>query len=81
MSLFETKEFIMSKFKFNPRIIVTVNSDNVTVKGLYIDYKENQYSINKSFNYEYQAFEYLDNMRYENDCEFSIQVNRMNWKV
>jgi alpha-amylase/alpha-mannosidase (GH57 family) len=69
----------MSKFKFNPRIIVTINNDNITVKGLYIDYKENQYSINKSFNYEYQAFEYLDNMRYENNCEFSIQVNRINW--
>lgn len=74
------KELIMSKFKFNPRIIMTVNDENVTIKGLYIDSKENQYSINKSFNDEYQAKEYLENMRENNNCEFSIQVNRINWK-
>lgn len=59
---------------------MTINDSNVNIKGVYIDYKENQYSINKSFNYEYQAFEYLDNMRYEDDCEFSVQINRINWK-
>jgi hypothetical protein len=70
----------MSKFKSNPRIIVTINNENVNIKGVYIDSKENTYSINKTVGFEYQAFEILDTMRYENDCEFSVQINRINWK-
>jgi hypothetical protein len=69
----------MSKFKSNPRIIVTINDSNVNIRGVYIDSKENTYSINKTVNFEYQAFEMLDTMRYESDCEFSVQVNRINW--
>jgi hypothetical protein len=69
----------MSKFKSNPRIIVTINDENVNIRGVYIDSKENTYSINKTVNFEYEAFEILDKMKYENECEFSIQVNRINW--
>ena len=73
--------YIMSKFKFNPRIIVTVNNDVVVCRGLYIDYKENQYSFNKQFNDESEAINYLNNMRDTRGCEFSIQINRINWKA
>lgn len=69
----------MSKFNFNPRIIMTVNNENTSIKGIYIDYRENQYSINKVFDNEESAKEHLDFMRLNNN-EFSIQVNRINWK-
>ncbi len=64
----------------NPRIILTVNQDNVTAKGVFIDYRENVYSFSKSFNDENQAMDYLNNMRDNENKEFSIQVNRINWK-
>ena len=70
----------MSKMRNNPRIIVTVSDNGVNCKGVYIDSKDNVNSFNRQFNFEYQAFEMLDTMRYENDCEFSVQVNRINWK-
>lgn len=69
----------MSKMKNNPRIIVTVSDNGVNCKGVYIDSRENTNSFNRQFNFEYQAFEVLDTMRYENDCEFSVQINRINW--
>jgi hypothetical protein len=58
---------------------MTVNNENTIIKGLFIDHKENQYSINKCFNNENEAKDFLDNMR-ERNCEFCIQVNRINWK-
>ena len=64
----------------NPRIIVTVNENNVSVKGAYIDFRDNTHSINKQFNTENEAKDYLNIMR-ENNSEFSIQVNRINWKM
>lgn len=64
----------------NPRIIVSVNNENTTIKGVFIDYRENVYSITKSFNDENQAMDYLHNMRDNENKEFSIQVNRTNWK-
>lgn len=64
----------------NPRIIITVNENNVSVKGAYIDFRDNTYSINKQFNTENEAKDYLNIMR-ENNSEFSIQVNRINWKM
>ena len=71
----------MSKMRNNPRIIVTVSDNGVYCKGVYIDSKDNVNSFNRQFNHEYQAFEVLDTMKYENDCEFSIQINRINWKA
>jgi hypothetical protein len=70
----------MSKFKSNPRIIVTVSDNGVSCKGVYIDSKESTYSFNRTFTEENQALDYLNNMR-ENNAEFSIQVNRINWKA
>ena len=64
----------------NPRIILTVTADNVTAKGVFIDYRENVYQFTKSFNDENQAMAYLNNMRENENKEFSIQVNRVNWK-
>lgn len=64
----------------NPRIILTVNQDNITAKGVFIDYRDNVYSFTKSFNDENQAMDYLNNMRENENKEFSIQVNRVNWK-
>lgn len=64
----------------NPRLIITVNTDNTaTVKGCYIDVKENVSSFTRSFNDENQASDYLNNMR-DNGAEFAIQINRINWK-
>lgn len=64
----------------NPRIVITVTADNVTAKGAYIDYRENVYQFAKSFNDENQCMDYLHNMRDNENKEFSIQVNRINWK-
>lgn len=65
----------------NPkRIILTVTADNITAKGVFIDYRDNVYSFTKSFNDEIQAMDYLHNMRDNENKEFLIQVNRTNWK-
>ncbi len=64
----------------NPRLIITVNADNsASVKGCYIDNRENVSSFTRGFNDENQAVDYLNNMR-DNGAEFSIQINRVNWK-
>lgn len=63
----------------NPRIIITVSDNAVTCKGVYIDSKDNCSSFTRAFNDESQCMDYLNNMR-ENGSEFSIQVNRVNWK-
>lgn len=70
----------MSKFKSNPRIIVTVNEQNIVCKGVYIDSRENTNSFNRAFNDENQCMDYLENMR-DNGAEFSIQVNRTKWNI
>ncbi len=70
----------MSKSKFNPRIIVTVKNESTVCKGVYICAKGNEYSFNRAFNDENQAVDYLNNLR-ENNAEFSIQINRTNWKA
>ena len=46
---------------------------------MFIDYRDNVYSFSKSFNDENQALDYLHNMRDNENKEFSIQVNRINW--
>lgn len=70
----------MNKPRNNPRIILTVTADNVTAKGVFIDYRENVYSFTKLFTDENHAMDYLNNMRENENKEFSIQVNRINWK-
>jgi hypothetical protein len=73
------KEFIMSKMRNNPRIIVTVSEHGAYCKGVYIDSRENTNSFNRQYDNENQALDYLNNMRDNANCEFSIQVNRINW--
>ena len=69
----------MSKMRNNPRIIVTVSDSGAYCKGVYIDSRENTNSFNRQYDDEKQALDYLHNMRDNANCEFSIQVNRMNW--
>lgn len=72
-------KFNITKPRNNPRIIVTVNEQSITCKGVYIDSKDNVSSFTRAFNDENQCMDYLENMR-DNGAEFSIQVNRTNWK-
>lgn len=69
-----------STMRSNPRIIVTVSDNGIQCKGIYIDSKDNVSSFTRAFNDENQAMNYLDEMR-DNGSEFSIQINRINWKV
>lgn len=71
----------MSKMRNNPRIIVTVNDNGAYCKGAYIDSRENVNSFNRQYDNEAQALDYLHNMRDNANAEFSIQVNRINWKA
>ena len=64
--------------KQTPRIVVTINNDVVSCKGHYIDNNERIQSFNRNYNNESEALDYLNNIR--NSAEFSIQVNRINWK-
>jgi hypothetical protein len=56
------------------KIKLTV-SDKITLSGMYFDAKQNKQSINREFNSEENAKDYVDIMR-ENDCEFSLVVMR-----
>jgi hypothetical protein len=62
-----------------PRIVMTINDDNVTIKGNYIDKNARVHSLHKVFNDELQAQRHINNMR-DNE-EFSLQINRINWKL
>jgi hypothetical protein len=73
-------KFNITKPRSNPRIIVTVSNNGIQCRGVYIDSKDNCSSFIRAFNDENQALDYLENMK-ENGSEFSIQVNRINWKV
>lgn len=66
-----------------PRIVITVNTDTntATAKGNYIDTRENNFSFSKQFKTEEFALNYLYSMREHDNCEFSIQINRITWKV
>lgn len=65
--------------KFTPRIVVTINDNTVSCKGTYINKFEQVQTINRTYNNEYEAEDYLNSMRDTN--EFSIQINRINWKA
>ena len=64
---------------FTPRIVVTITEENVKCKGNYIDKFERTQAFSRVYNTEAEAHDYLESMRDTN--EFSIQVNRINWKV
>lgn len=68
----------MAKYNQTPRIIVSINNDNVLCKGYYIDNNERIQSFNRNYNTEIEALDYLNNIR--DSAEFSIQINRINWK-
>ena len=62
--------------RHNPRLVLTVNSDNTaSVRGCYIDQLDNVSSYTRTHNSEAQALAQLHSMR-DNGAEFSIQINR-----
>ena len=65
--------------KYTPRIVVTINENNTSCKGNYINKFEQLQTISRTFNSELEAEDYLNSMRDTN--EFSIQVNRINWRA
>lgn len=70
------RNFNTSTPRHNPRLIVTINADtSASVKGCYIDTRENVSSFTRTFNSEEQALNQLHSMR-DNGAEFAIQVNR-----
>ena len=64
---------------FTPRIVISITDENVKCRGHYIDKFERIRKFNQIYNTEAEANDYLDSMRDTN--EFSVQVNRINWKV
>ena len=70
------QNFNITKPRHNPRLIVTVNSDSTaTVKGCYIDSRDNVSSHSRTYNSEAQAVDQLHSMR-DNGAEFSYTINR-----
>lgn len=70
------QNFNISKPRHNPRLIVTVNSDqSATVKGCIIDSRDNVASFTRTFSSEAQAVNQLHDMR-ESGAEFSFTINR-----
>lgn len=65
-----------TKPRNNPRLIVSINQDfSASVRGCYIDSRDNVSSFTRTFNSEEQALNQLHSMR-DNGAEFSIQINR-----
>lgn len=70
------QNFNTTKPRHNPRLIVTVNSDSTaTVRGCYIDSRDNVSSHSRTYNSEAQAVDQLHTMR-DNGAEFSYTINR-----
>lgn len=68
--------FTTTKPRNNPRLIVTVNTDDsATVRGCYIDSQDNVSSHSRTYNSEAQAVDQLHSMR-ARGCEFSYTINR-----
>ena len=60
----------------NPRLIVTVHADQTaTVRGCYIDSRDNVSSHTRTYNSEAAAVDQLHTMR-DNGAEFSFTINR-----
>ena len=69
-------KFNTTKPRHNPRLIVTINADtSASVKGCYIDTRDNVSSYNRQFPSEAHALGTLHDMR-DNGAEFAIQLNR-----
>jgi hypothetical protein len=70
------QNFNTTKPRHNPRLIITVNTDSTaTVKGCYIDSRDNVSSHSRTYNSEAQAVDQLHSMR-DNGAEFSYTINR-----
>ena len=70
------QNFNITKPRHNPRLIVTINSDSTaTVRGCYIDSRDNVSSHSRTYNSEAQAVDQLHSMR-DNGAEFSYTINR-----
>jgi hypothetical protein len=70
------QNFNTSTPRNNPRLIVTVNSDqSATVRGCYINTSEHVASFTRAFNSEAQALQHLHTMR-DNGAEFALQISR-----
>ena len=70
------RKFNTSTPRHNPRLIVTVHADQTaTVKGCYIDSRDNVNSYTRTHNSEAQALQQLHSMR-ESGAEFSYTINR-----
>jgi hypothetical protein len=70
------QNFNTSKPRHNPRLIVTVNSDqSATIRGCYIDSRDNVSSHSRTYNSEAAAVDQLHSMR-DNGAEFSYTINR-----
>jgi hypothetical protein len=70
------QNFNTNKPRQNPRLIVTVNSDNTaTVRGCYIDQRDNVSSHSRTYTSEAAAVDQLHSMR-DNGAEFSYTINR-----
>jgi len=70
------QNFNITKPRHNPRLIVTVNSDqSASVKGCYINTSDHVASFTRTFNSEAQALAHVHTMR-DNGAEFALQLNR-----
>jgi hypothetical protein len=70
------QNFNTSTPRNNPRLIVTIHADQTaTVKGCFIDTRDNVSSHTRTYNSEAQALAQLHDMR-GRGCEFAIQINR-----
>lgn len=70
------RNFTTNTPRNNPRLIVTINSDSTaTVRGCYIDSRDNVSSHSRTYNSEAQAMDQLHTMR-DNGAEFSYTINR-----
>jgi hypothetical protein len=63
------------QIKNNPRIQLCINSNETVCNGIYINHKGHEYSINKQFENEHKAMDYLFNLR-DDEAEFSIVIKR-----
>jgi hypothetical protein len=59
-----------------PRIKVTVTDEHTICNGIYINHNGDAYGINKKFESEDEAMDYLTTMRDNDNAEFSIILAR-----
>jgi hypothetical protein len=59
-----------------PRISIMVTDEHTICKGIYINHNGDSYGINKEFESEDEAMDYLTTMRDNDNAEFSITLAR-----